>query len=71
MCFGHQHKLKAFSEHHGDVPSFPDALEAFSNYSEVVQDKKVHAWIKIVTHFMHVYCLVASVRYGWNFLSGR
>ena len=37
---GHQHKLKAFSEHHSQVPSFPDALEAFSNYNDVIRKKK-------------------------------
>ena len=39
---GHQHKLKAFSEHHSGVPSFPDVLEAFSNYNEVVRKKEKH-----------------------------
>ena len=37
---GHQHKLKAFSEHHREVPNFPDAFEAFSNYNDVVRKKK-------------------------------
>ena len=37
---GHQHKLKAFFEHHSEVPTFPDTLEAFSNYNDAIRKKK-------------------------------
>ena len=55
---GHQCKLQAFSEHHREVPSFPDALEGFPT-TMMFERRKVHAWIKIVSRFMLICCSIA------------